>query len=119
MRSFLPAFPLHFAPTGAVAAATTEQYVRDLIGQVLFTTPGERVNRPGFGCGLRKLLFDPQDDTMVANAAFIVEKGLHDALFGLVSDLKVRVTSEGARLTIFVRYTLTGQENMQEARFVS
>ena len=45
-------FPYQFDGRGRTAEADEAAYIRDLIEQVLFTAPGERVNRPDFGCGL-------------------------------------------------------------------
>ena len=36
-----------------------EAYIRQLIRQVLLTAPGERINRPEFGAGVRRLVFAP------------------------------------------------------------
>ena len=41
------------------AATSDDDHIRDLIEQVLFTSPGERVMRPDFGAGLLALVFEP------------------------------------------------------------
>ena len=38
------AYPYRFDHRGRTAEATDERHIRDLIEQVLFTAPGERVN---------------------------------------------------------------------------
>ena len=48
-------FPFQFDGRGRSRAADRDDHVRDLIHQVLFTSPGERVNRPEFGCALRNV----------------------------------------------------------------
>ena len=35
------------------------RHIREQIEQVLFTDPGERVFRPEFGAGVRRLVFEP------------------------------------------------------------
>ena len=50
-------FPYHFDSHGRTAAIDYDAHIRDLIEQVLFTAPGERVNRPDFGSGLLRLVF--------------------------------------------------------------
>ena len=45
------AYPYQFAPNGRTAQATDPVHIRDLIEQVLFTAPGERVMHPDFGSG--------------------------------------------------------------------
>ncbi len=59
-------YPFHFDDRGRTATSNDEDHIRDLIEQVLFTTPGERVNRPTFGSGLLQLLFAPNSTTLAA-----------------------------------------------------
>ena len=59
-------FPFHSTRAAAPAATTEDEHVRDLIEQVLFTAPGERVNRPTFGSGLLQLVFAPNSDALAA-----------------------------------------------------
>ncbi len=51
-------FPYRISATGRSATTGDADHVRDLIEQVLFTAPGERVMRPDFGSGLLALVFD-------------------------------------------------------------
>jgi uncharacterized protein len=48
---------------GAVARAAYEDSVRQAIWLVLGTSPGERVMRPEFGCGIRDHVFGANDAT--------------------------------------------------------
>lgn len=50
------AYPFRFDGGGRTATADDDRHIRDLIEGVLFTNPGERVNRPDFGSGLGQLL---------------------------------------------------------------
>ena len=52
--------------------ASHDDYVEQLIEQVLFTVPGERVNRPEFGCGIQHMVFKPGNSEVVAAALFTV-----------------------------------------------
>jgi phage baseplate assembly protein W len=52
-------FPLHFDSRGHTAKADDDNHIRDMIEQLIFTNPGERVNRPDFGSGLLQLIFAP------------------------------------------------------------
>ena len=56
-------YPYHFDHRGRTAATSDADHIRDLIEQVLFTTPGERVNRPGFGSGVMQLVFAPNSES--------------------------------------------------------
>ena len=62
-------FPFHFDDRGRTATTTLDDHVRDLIEQLLFTSPGERVNRPDFGAGLLQLVFAPNSAELAAAAA--------------------------------------------------
>ena len=52
-------FPFHISSRGCTdtASSSEDAYVRDLLEQVLLTSPGERVNRPDFGSGLLGMVF--------------------------------------------------------------
>ncbi len=52
-------FPPRVGPDGSMVWATGELDVRECICLILRTRPGERVERPTFGCGLTRLLFEP------------------------------------------------------------
>ncbi|WP_416374923.1 GPW/gp25 family protein, partial [Methanothrix soehngenii] len=52
-------YPFHFNNLGRTAETTDDNHIQDMIEQVLFTSPGERVNRPNFGSGLMQLVFAP------------------------------------------------------------
>jgi phage baseplate assembly protein W len=45
-------YPFQFDGRGRTAGTTDDDHIRDLIEQVLFTAPGERVNRLTFGSGV-------------------------------------------------------------------
>ena len=59
-------FPFRIDGRGRTAETDRDDHVRDLIHQVLFTAPGERVNRPDFGCGIGQLTFMPNGDQLAA-----------------------------------------------------
>ena len=60
-------FPLRLDGTSQRAAQTSYGvHVEQMIAQILLTTPGERVDLPQFGCGLRQLVFAPIGDSLVA-----------------------------------------------------
>src|SRR5215813_13402647 len=51
-------------------------HVEQLVKQVLFTSPGERINRPDFGCGLKRMVFAPNSEV----AASLVQVSVYEAL---------------------------------------
>jgi len=73
-------FPFHFDTRGRTAETGDSDHIRDLIAQVLFTSAGERVNRPDFGCGLQRLVFAPNSDELAAATQFLVQGSLQQWL---------------------------------------
>lgn len=79
------AFPFGFDRTGHTAAATdADRHIRDLIEQVLLTSPGERVNRPTFGTGTNQLVFAPNGDTLAMAQQKLIQAGLQQWLSDLI-----------------------------------
>jgi uncharacterized protein len=110
-------FPFHIDQRGRSAATDDDEHVRDLIEQVLFTSPGERVNRPDFGSGLLQLVFAPNSAEMATALEFTVQSALQQWLGEVIELETVDVTGEDAAIRVVVRYTVrrTGQSGL--ARF--
>lgn len=106
------AFPFRIDPvSGQAARAHYADHVRQMIRQVLLTTPGERVNRPEFGCGLRQLLFAPRSEALITTTRTIVRSALTRWLGGQIEVIAVNVASpesesEGSLLLIEIEYRL-------------
>ena len=99
-------FPFHVDVRGRTAAADHPDHVRQLIEELLFTTPGERVNRPDFGCGLLDLVFEPSSVELAAALQVSAEGALHRWLGDLIVVDSLRVDTEDGVLRIEVRYLL-------------
>ena len=78
-------FPFRLDSRGRAAETDTDDHIRDLIVQVLFTNPGERVNRPDFGCGLLQLVFMPNSDALATATQFTVQGALQRWLDDLIA----------------------------------
>lgn len=111
------AFPYHHDGSGRTASHEGDRHVRDLIEQVLFTAPGERVNRPTFGSGVYQLLFAPASPELAAATRFQVMGALQQWLGDLVHVEAVEVEADGSTLTIVVRYVVRRTQQRQLARF--
>ncbi|HWB76181.1 MAG TPA: GPW/gp25 family protein [Nannocystaceae bacterium] len=99
--------PFRIDTTGRTATtADARQLVRELIEQVLFTRPGERVMRPTFGSGVHALVFAPATDEVAAIAQHVVQASLQQWLAEWIEIRNVAVVAEGASLTITVAYVL-------------
>jgi hypothetical protein len=98
-------FPFRLDGRGRTAVTPSDEHVRDLIYQVLFTAPGERVNRPDFGCGLRQLVFMPNSDALATATQFVVQGALQRWLADVIQVDRVAVSNEAEHLTVTVVYT--------------
>lgn len=110
-------YPFHFDERSRTAEVALSDHIRDLIEQVLFTSPGERVNRPTFGSGVMKLLFAPNGDALAAAAEASVRGSLQQWLGDLIQVEAVEVTSEDAKLQISVQYLIRRTQQRQIAQF--
>ncbi len=110
-------FPYHFDGRGRTAETEDDAYLRDLIEQVLFTAPGERVNRSTFGSGLSRLVFAPNSDELAAATQLLVQGALQEWLGDLIQVDEVTVTSEEAQLRVTVRYKNRRSQETQTAQF--
>ena len=98
------AYPFHINGRGRTAAADRERHIRHLIEQVLFTAPGERVNRPEFGTGLQALLFAPNSGELATATQFLVQGALQQWLGELIQVDSVLVEREGSSLIVTIQY---------------
>lgn len=110
-------FPFHFDSHGRTAAVDYDAHIRDLIEQVLFTAPGERVNRPDFGSGLLQLVFAPNSDQLAATTQYLVQGSLQQYLGDLIQVDAVDVLSEDSTLRVSVRYLVRRTQTRQTAEF--
>jgi len=99
--------------------ATTgdDDWVRDLIEQVLFTVPGERVNRPDFGCGLLQLVFAPNSSELAAATQFTIASALQQWLGEIIQVRDVRVEADDAILHVTVEYVVVRTQQQRTATF--
>jgi phage baseplate assembly protein W len=98
------AYPYGFDRAGLTAAADDVAHVRDLIEQVLFTAPGERVMRPDFGSGVAQLVFAGNSVELAGATQMLVQGALQKWLGDVVTVLGVRVEAVDAELRITVQY---------------
>jgi uncharacterized protein len=108
-------YPYHFDGRGRTAVADLADHIRDLIEQVLLTSPRERVMRPDFGAGLLALVFEPNSATLAATTQFLVQSGLQQHLSNLIAVNAVTVENIDAALQVTVRYTVLADGSSQQA----
>lgn len=105
-------FSYHFDSRGRTATTDRDDHVRDMIEQLIFTNPGERVNRPDFGSGLLQLVFGPNSPELAATVQFTLQAALQRWLGDVIQVRDLEVTSEDSTLRISLTYALvaTGEE---------
>ena len=112
-------YPFRIDGRGRSATTGPDDHIRDMIYQVLFTAPGERVNRPDFGCGLLELVFEPNSDALAAATQFMVQGALQRWLGDIIRVEDVEVSSEDSRLMVTVIYTRREDGRRLQARFAA
>lgn len=110
-------YPFSFDSRGRTSDTTPDGHIRDLIEQVLFTTPGERVNRPTFGSGLLQLIFAPNSGALASATQMTVQGALQQWLGDLIQVEAVDVQSEEATLRVRVTYLVRRSGQRQVAEF--
>jgi len=110
-------YPYHVDGRGRTALTDESDHVRDLIEQVLFTAPGERVNRPDFGSGLLQLVFAPNSDALGGAVEASVQAALQRWLGDRVAIEAVDVSTEDAALAVTVRYLVRRTQERVVAEF--
>jgi phage baseplate assembly protein W len=111
-------FPYRIDGRGRTAQTDTDGHIRDLIEQVLFTNPGERVNRPTFGSGLLRLVFAPNSDVLAGATQLAVQGALQQYLGDLILVEAVSVETIDASLVITIQYVVRRSQQRQVAQFV-
>jgi phage baseplate assembly protein W len=99
-------FPFHIDWTGRAATTSREKHVRNLLEQLLFTSPGERINRPFFGCGLDQALFRPNSEILAETARVTTEASIQQWLGHLIQLESLNITASENVLTVQVSYHL-------------
>jgi uncharacterized protein len=106
------AFPFRIDPASQQTAQVSyAAHVEQMVLQLLLTAPGERADLPQFGCGLRSLVFAPNNDALLAAVKLRVIQGLTQWLAGVVNVVDVALDTSGSvlepgMLQVTVIYTL-------------
>lgn len=112
-------YPFSVDARGRTHTTDRGDHIRDMIYQVLFTRPGERVNRPDFGCGLGNLIFEPNSDVQAATTQFLVKNALQRWLADVIVAETVSVTNQDERLTILIEYVRLDNGQRQSDQFTT
>jgi len=88
-------------------------YVTQLIKQVLLTAPGERVDRPDFGAGLRRLLFAPSSEETATLLQATVFQSLDRWLSDVIKVDDVNTAFEDGRMEVNIVYTIKARGDQE------
>ena len=111
------AYPYQFAPDGRTAQSSDPVHIRDLIEQVLFTGPGERVMHPDFGSGAARLVFAPNSVELAGATQMLIQASLQQWMNTLIVVQGVDVQADDALLTIGVRYAIRASGEVVQQSF--
>jgi phage baseplate assembly protein W len=110
-------FPYGFDSFGRTADTTADDHVRDMIELLIFTSPGERVNRPDFGSGLLQLLFAPNSPELAATVQFTLQAGLQRWLGDVIDVRDLTVSAQESTLTVSLTYAVRATQAQQTVVF--
>jgi phage baseplate assembly protein W len=83
-----------------------DEYIRQLIKQLIFTAPGERINRPQLGGGVQRLVFAPNSLAGASLAQTLIFQSLTTSLSTLIKVNDVKTETAEEKLLITVDYTV-------------
>jgi uncharacterized protein len=110
-------YPLKFDTRGRTAASDENAYISGLIEQVLFTAPGERVNRPTFGCAVMQLVFAPNSTELSGASQLLVQGALQQWLSDLIAVESVQIEADDATLRVRIQYQVRLSQLRETAEF--
>jgi phage baseplate assembly protein W len=110
-------FPFHIDWKGTAATTSRQKHVRNLLEQLLFTSPGERINRPLFGCGLDQALFRPNSEILAETARVTTEASIQQWLGHLIRLESLSIVAAENVLTVQVSYHLLNDGETNTATF--
>ncbi|HEY1554584.1 MAG TPA: GPW/gp25 family protein [Kofleriaceae bacterium] len=104
---------------GGVSTSQLEENVRQAIFIILGTAPGERINRPHFGCQIHDLMFAPNNAITSARAEVYCE----EAIYKFEPRIEKVVCRAGPnpdepnRLDIRIEYVIAGKNDKRNLVF--
>lgn len=110
-------FPFYFDSRGRTATTDEADHIRDMIEQLIFTSPGERVNRPDFGSGILQLVFAPNSPELAATLQFTLQAAIQRWLGDVIELRDLDVQSVDSSITIDMKYAIRRTNEEQTATF--
>jgi phage baseplate assembly protein W len=111
------AFPFAIDGHGRTARADEAAHVRQMIEQLIFTAPGERVNRPDFGSGIQQLVFAPNSPELAATLQFTLQAAIQHSLSDVIDIQGLTASAAESSLTVELAYVLRRTGAAETASF--
>lgn len=112
------AYPYRIDKTGRTADTDYDDHIRQLIEQLLFTIPGERVNRPDFGTGLNQLVFAPNSSELATATEYLVQGALQQWLAELIHVESVQIKNVESTLEVSIQYVVLRNQERRVDQFI-
>jgi phage baseplate assembly protein W len=112
-------FPVSVNLNGGVSSSALEENVRQCIFIILGTAPGERINRPEFGCQIHDLMFAPNNQLTAAMAAVYCEEAIYK-FEPRVEEVHCQAQpnrDEPNRLDVRIEYVIAGKNDKRNLVF--
>jgi Bacteriophage baseplate protein W len=112
------AFPFRIGPDGRTATPRSlDEHVKGEIIQLLLTSPGERAFLPPFGGGLKRLVFERNDDVSAGLSRAIISQALSRYLGTRITVQTLDVTAQESTLAVDLRYQIVASGETRQVRF--
>lgn len=99
-------YPYGFDPTGQTAQCDDTDHIDQMLAQLLFTNPGERVMQPNFGSGVAQLVFAPNSPQLAATVEYTMQGAIQQYLGDVIALQSLTVTPDDSMLTIDISYVV-------------
>ena len=109
-------YPFHFDGRGRSATTDDNDHIRDMLEQLLLTSPGERVNRPNFGSGLLAMVFAPNSKELATTLEGSVQAAIQRWLGDLIELQRLEVTADDSTLRLELSYLVRRTNELQTAQ---
>jgi uncharacterized protein len=101
------AYPYHLDSRGRTTfSSSPDDHISEMLEQLLLTNPGERVNRPDFGCGLGNLVFEPNSTRLAAALEVSVVNSVAQWLGDVIQLQNVDIEAQDEKLLVNISYLI-------------
>ncbi len=110
-------FPFQFDIYGHIASCDEDKHIRDMLEQILFTMPGERINRPDFGCGISLMVFGSTTPEFINVKKTQIHSQIQQLLGHLIKVNNLEISVEESLVNILINYTVFKNQEQSSVEF--